>query len=63
MAKYIDADKLRLSMADAFCLFDIPFNDLTAKIVFKEIDCAPAVKIVEGKHCGWTVKETCGERK
>ena len=68
MTKYIDAEKLRLSMADAFCMFDIPFHDITAKIVFNVIDHAPAVKLVgnsdrlqdEVKHGYWKVKETCG---
>ena len=46
MTKYIDAEKLRISMIDAFCMFDIPFDDTTAKVVFKVIDRAQVVKLV-----------------
>lgn len=67
MARYIDADKLRLSMADAFCLFDIPFHRKMAKIVFREIERAPMVKNVEVKRGEWNTKyplrecSLCGE--
>ena len=44
MTKYIDAEKLRISMIDAFCMFDIPFDDITAKVVFKVIDHAQVVQ-------------------